>query len=199
LLFTRIEKIIRTSLGMFTYKEIVYVVIIFLKHSSHTSWWQVCGRPASRCGVVWVWVWVRGVGWGGGRLHQGLHLELLKALPSGKWAAWARRVPAVGQHPTDGGGGATGPGSGPTRTRQRPLRAGIIRVMRACSTPPLFLPSVWILPVAKSYPRAAHGSDARNLAGSHHDMRGAGSMEPCVWACDATRMRLGRDLGVTPT
>jgi hypothetical protein len=34
LLLTRIEKIFATSQGMFRYKEIVYVVIIFLEHSS---------------------------------------------------------------------------------------------------------------------------------------------------------------------
>ncbi len=34
LLFTRIEKIFATSQGMFRYKEIVYIVIIFLEHSS---------------------------------------------------------------------------------------------------------------------------------------------------------------------
>ncbi len=35
MLFTRIEKIFATSQGMFRYKEVVYVVSIFLEHSSH--------------------------------------------------------------------------------------------------------------------------------------------------------------------
>jgi hypothetical protein len=33
----KVEKIIRTSLGMFRYKEIVYVVIIFLEHLSQVT------------------------------------------------------------------------------------------------------------------------------------------------------------------
>ncbi len=42
LLFTRIEKMFATSQGMFRYKEIVYIVIIFLEHSS--QWLTAPGR-----------------------------------------------------------------------------------------------------------------------------------------------------------
>jgi hypothetical protein len=46
LLFTRIEKIFATSQGMFRYKEIVCIVIIFLEHSSHISL-EVAGSDVS--------------------------------------------------------------------------------------------------------------------------------------------------------